>query len=54
MTNKQMMAMKVSPEREGVVWNVSCFKNGTLPVIFIEKFLINDFCHNLCEHTGKL
>ena len=26
----------------------------TLPVIFIEKFLMNDLCHNLCEHTGQL
>ena len=54
MTKKKMMTMKVSSEREGLVWNVSCFKNGTLPVIFVEKFLMNDFCQNLCEHTGQL
>ena len=53
-TKKKMMTMKVSSEREGLVWNVSCFKNGTLPVIFVEKFLMNDFCQNLCEHTGQL
>ena len=41
--SKRMIAIKISLEREGIVWNVSCFKSGTLSCYFHWKIFNERF-----------